>query len=356
MATANENLLDDAITQAVRQQGLANSVARRMINLLNKADIDLVAQIQKTLEKLPPESFKVQRLQKLLESAREINDAVFKEIDNKLTAELKDVAEYEVQHQTAVISTALAGAVDLQRVSAQQVYSAAMAQPFQGRLLRGWFSTLAEDQMKAISDAIAIGYTENETISQIVQRIRGTKALNFKDGVLSIKKRNAEAIVRTAINHVSSFSRNQLFKANDDVIKGVKWVATLDSRTTVICASRDGKVYPVDSGPRPPAHINCRSSTVPVLKSWREMGLNIDELPEGTRSSLDGQIPAETTYQEWLKNKPVEFQNEVLGKTKAQLFRKGDLPLDRFVNRQGYEYTIEQLRARDAEAFKKAGL
>lgn len=354
--TANEQLLDDAITEALKQQGLANNVARRMINLLNKADADLMVQITKALEKLPPDSFRVQRLQKILQSAREINDAVFKELDTKLTAELKDVAEYEVSHQTAVLSGALAGVIELERVSPQQVYSAAMSQPFQGRLLRGWFSTLAEDQMKAISDAIAIGYTENETISQIVQRIRGTRALKYKDGILSIKKRNAEAIVRTAISHVSAFSRNQLFKANDSVIKGIKWVSTLDSRTTLICASRDGKIYPVDSGPRPPAHFNCRSSTTPVLKSWRELGLDADELPESTRSSLDGQIPAETSYQEWLKTKPVEFQNEVLGVTKATLLRKGDLPLTRFVNRNGYEYTIEQLRERDAEAFKRAGL
>lgn len=354
--TANEQLLDDAITEALAQQGLANNVARRMINLLNKADIDLVAKIQKALETLPPESFRVQRLQKILQSAREINDAVYAKLNTELSEELKDVAAYEIEHQTAVLSTAIGGFIELERVAPQQVYAAAMSQPFQGRLLKGWFSTLAEDQMKAISDAIAIGYTENETISQIVTRIRGTRALNYKDGVLQIKKRNAEAIVRTAINHVSSFSRNQLFKANDSVIKGVKWVSTLDSRTSPICQSRDGKVYPVDSGPRPPAHFNCRSSTVAVLKSWRDIGLDADELPEGTRSSLDGQIPAETTYAEWLKTKPVEFQNEVLGKTKAQLFRKGDLPLDRFVNRNGYEYTIEQLRARDAEAFKKAGL
>ena len=356
MASANDNLLDDAITQAVKQQGLANSVARRMINLLNKADADLMAQITKALEKLPASSFKVQRLNKLLESAREINDTIYKDLETKLNAELKDISEYEIEHQNEVLTSELAGAVDLERISPQQVYVAAMSQPFQGRLLKDWFKSLSQDQMKSISDAIAIGYTENETISQIVTRIRGTKALNYTDGILTTNKRNAEAIVRTAISHVSNFSRKQVYMANDEVIKGVKWVATLDSRTTLICSSRDGKVYAIDKVPPIPAHFNCRSSTVPVLKSWRELGFNVDELPESTRSSLDGQVPAETTYQSWLKNKPASFQDEVLGKTKGQLFRKGDLPLDRFVNRQGYEYTIEQLRAKDAEAFKKAGL
>lgn len=354
--TANDKLLDDAISEALAQQGLANNVARRMINLLNKADSDLMAQITKALESLPADSFKVARLQKVLQSAREINDAVYAKLNSEMTEELKGVSAYELEHQTAILNTALAGVIELERVAPQQVYAAAMAQPFQGRLLKGWFSTLAEEQMKAISDAIAIGYTENETISQIVTRIRGTKALNYKDGVLITKKRNAEAIVRTAISHVSSFSSTQLFKANNNVIKGLKWVATLDSRTTLICASRDGKVYPVDKAPVIPAHFNCRSSLTPVLKSWREMGLNVNELPESTRASLDGQIPAETTYQEWLIKKPSEFQNKVLGDTKGKLFRDGGLKLDRFVNRAGYEYTIDELRARDAQAFKRAGL
>lgn len=354
--TANEKLLDDAITEALAQQGLANNVARRMLNLLKKSDVDLMVQIQKALETLPPESFRVARLESILKSSREITDAIYLELDKKLSTELEGVASYEIEHQTSILNSVLAGAVELERVSINQVYASAMAQPFQGRLLKDWFITLADSQKKAISDAIAIGYTENESISQIVARIRGTKALDYKNGVLQIKKRNAEAIVRTAISHISAFSRTQLFKANENVIKGLKWVATLDSRTTIICASRDGKIYDLGKAPAIPAHINCRSSLAPVLKSWREMGLDIDELPESTRSSLDGQIPAETTYQAWLKTKPVDFQNKVLGETKAKLFRDGGLKLDRFVNRAGYEYTIDELRARDAQAFKRAGL
>lgn len=354
--TANNKLLDDAISEALAQQGLANNVARRMINLLNKADSDLMAQITKALESLPADSFKVTRLQKVLQSAREINDAVYAKLNAEMTDELRDVSAYDLEHQTAILNTALAGVIELERVAPQQVYAAAMSQPFQGRLLKGWFSTLAEEQMKAISDAIAIGYTENETISQIVTRIRGTKALNYKDGVLITKKRNAEAIVRTAISHVSSFSRTQLFKANDNVIKGLKWVSVIDGRTSLLCISRDSKIYPVDKAPVVPAHINCRSSLVAVLKSWKEMGLDIEETSASTRASLDGQIPEEVSYQEWLKTKPIEFQEQVLGKTKAKLFREGGLDVTRFVNRSGYEYTIDELRKRDSEAFKKAGL
>lgn len=356
MATANEKLLDDAIEQALLRQGLSNSVARRIVNLLNKADVDLMAKITKALEKLPPESFKVSRLESILKSVREINDAVYQQMLEETEKELKQIALFEVEHNTAAITSQIPAVVKFNTVSYSQVYAAAMSQPFQGRLLKDWFLTLSQSQMKSITDAISIGYVENETISQIVQRIIGTRALNYNDGVLQIKKRNAETIVRTAISHVSNYSRNQLYSENQSLIKGIKWVSTLDSRTSPICQARDGKIYPVDKVPAIPAHFNCRSSTVPVLKSWRELGIDIDEASQSTRASLDGQVPDDMTYQDWLSKKPASFQDEVLGKTKGKLFRDGNLPLDRFVNRQGYEYTIEQLRARDADAFKKAGL
>lgn len=151
-------------------------------------------------------------------------------------------------------------------------------------------------------------------------------------------------------------TRDELFQANADLIKGLKYVATLDSRTSDLCKSRDGKVYDLDKAPPLPAHVNCRSAYTPVLKSFRELGIDIDEAPSGTRASMNGQVPSDTTYSQWLKGQPVSVQNDALGVTKATLFRKGDLPLDRFINRNGHEYTLKELRAKEFEAFEKSGI
>jgi hypothetical protein len=115
-------------------------------------------------------------------------------------------------------------------------------------------------------------------------------------------------------------------------------------------------VFPVDSGPRPPAHPNCRSTTTPVIKSWKELGINLTEAPPGTRASMDGQVPATLTYNDWLKKQPQAFQDEVLGPTKAKLYRKGDLSLDRFIDKSGNEYTLDELRRREMGAFERAGI
>lgn len=162
-------------------------------------------------------------------------------------------------------------------------------------------------------------------------------------------------VARTAVNHVSVVARQQVFEENAEVVKGVRWVATLDMRTSAVCRARDGEVFPIDTGPRPPAHPNCRSSVSPVLKSWRELGFNIDDAPEATRASMDGQVPASMTYSEWLKSQSAAAQDEILGATRGALFRRGGLPLDKFVMEDGTELTLRGLAAQYPDAFVKAG-
>jgi len=102
-------------------------------------------------------------------------------------------------------------------------------------------------------------------------------------------------------------------QANEDVLAGVQWVSTLDDRTMPICQNRDGMTYELNGGPRPPAHPNCRSTAIPITRSWEELGQDGDEIPEGTRASMDGQVPRSVSFYEWLKKQPESVQREALG-------------------------------------------
>jgi hypothetical protein len=72
--------------------------------------------------------------------------------------------------------------------------------------------------------------------------------------------------------------------------------------------------------------------------------------------TIDGPAPEKVTYNEWLRDQPIEDQEEVLGVTKAKLFRDGNLPMDRFVDPKGHVYTLDELAKRESAAFKRAGL
>jgi len=77
-----------------------------------------------------------------------------------------------------------------------------------------------------VRDAIRQGFVEGQTTDQIVRRIRGTRANQYRDGILEISRRSAESVVRTAINHTANVARQELYKANDDLIDSWRFVAT----------------------------------------------------------------------------------------------------------------------------------
>jgi len=356
MATVNNQLLDDSIRHNIETQAYSNYQVRRMLTILNKTDLDLSIEIRKALEKAP-NTLNMARLDSLLKSVRELNQEAYTQLYDALAVEMQDLTEYEGQYQLNLFKNVIPVDLGFATIATQQVYAAALARPFQGRILREWASNLEAGKLQHIKDAIAIGYVENETIDQTVRRIVGTKALNYKDGLLEIDRRHAEAVVRTAVSHFSNYVRDSFFEANESVIKGYQYTATLDARTTLLCSSRDGKVFAIGkSKPAIPAHFNCRSVYVAVVKSFNELGLDADKFPASTRSSIDGQVPDDVTYQSWLKAKPAAYQDEILGKAKGKLFRSGGLTLDRFVSRSGHEYSLAELRVRDAKAFEKAGL
>ena len=110
-----------------------------------------------------------------------------------------------------------------------------------------------------------------------------------------------------------------------------------------VCGSLDGKVFNVGEGPRPPAHASCRCTSYPITKTWRQMGIDADELPAGTRASMNGQVPQSTDYPTWLGRQSAAFQDDVLGPTKAKLFREG-LPIERFVDAQLKPLTVASLQ------------
>jgi SPP1 gp7 family putative phage head morphogenesis protein len=352
----NDDIADLQVRHMVGLQRYSTSVVRKIIALLNRVEPDLIAQILKRDPTAVSGEFSQRRLEALLEAIREINAAAYREVQRDLRDELGQLAVYETSFQQRLVGGAITVELDVVTPSAQQLKAAVLARPLQGRLLKEWAQGLEQQAYVRVRDAIRMGFVQGETIDQMVRRIRGTKAASFADGVLEISRRAAERVVRTAVNHTANYARELFYAENDDLIKGVMWVATLDTRTCTECMALDKQEFDVDEGPRPPLHLNCRCTTTPITKSWKELGINLPEAPEGTRASMNGQVPASLSYNEWLKNQTAAVQDEALGPTRGALFRKGGLPVDRFVNRNGDQITLDELEEQEAAAFRKAGL
>jgi len=207
-------------------------------------------------------------------------------------------------------------------------------------------------KMGNINQIINDGILTGETTQQITK--------NIKDVFGSQHKAQINTLVRTSINHASSMARKTISEQNASILKGEEWVATLDSNTTLICAGRDGRIFPVGRGPYPPAHWNCRSVRVPVVKDEFAIGGQGAKRPE---ISADGRgtTSSRTKFDSWMRRQPADFQDEYFsqfpdGLEKAKLFRTGGLSIDRFRDETGRNFTLDQLRALEPVAFGKANI
>ncbi len=395
--SSNELYLDASLRHQIGIRRYSAGVATRIANLLEEADAELVMKLRTRLARFEGKSldFTGERWKALLEEIRKARADTLTQYKQLVRGELGAFAVHEGDREVSLLNSAIPIEFQFATVASDQLRAISTARPFQGKLLRDWFQELEQQDQRRITQILQLGMVQGETTDQIVRQVVGTQAAGFTDGALSITRRNATAIMRTAINHVSNVARSSVWEANQDVIGARIWVSTLDGRTTAICRARDGQGSPVGdselpegidplvpSGAEPPAHINCRSIMVAYIDGVGLVGNRPTVVDDRTRAQREvdfraiakrtdqpiqdvradwanrtvGQVPATTTYQQFLERQSAEFQDKVLGKTKGQLFRKGDLQLDEFVDRAGNELTLDELAQTQPEAFLRAGL
>lgn len=358
MPTVNEKLDTETIAHLLFVSRYSTGAAKKMVKILDKSDKELSAALLMALEDLEPESFTVKRLESLLGDVRKINDAVTKGMLSGLLEEINGFAEYESGYQldlfNSIIPKDILSHVPLMGISFEQVYAAAIAQPFQGRLLKEWASNVGSDRIRRITNTVRTGYLQGETTNDIVRRIRGTKAANYTDGVLQIGRANATSIVKTAISHTAAIARNKFAENNKDLITAKQWSSTIDTKTSAPCRIRDrlrytlankpiGHQIPYLQGPGK-LHFNCRSGETFITASWKDLGIKKDKLSSATRASMDGQIPAQTSYLEWLSKQSAYRQDQVLGAERGRMYRAGEIKLSDMYADNGEWLTLAQLK------------
>lgn len=217
---------------------------------------------------------------------------------------------------------------------------------------KDWWSQQATNLAFKFAQQMRIGIAQGETNAQLIQRVRGGG--DFA-GIMETSRNAAEALVRTSVQTVAHTARLETFKANDDVIEGVQQQSTLDNRTSDICIAYDGASWDLEGNPingttlpfngGPPRHWNCRSVLVPIVKSWRDIGVDADipEFEASTRASMDGEVAANTSFRDWFDSRSVSQQNEILGRGRAELYREGKITLQELLDQRGRPLTLQQL-------------
>jgi|21_taG_2_1085346.scaffolds.fasta_scaffold00106_20 SPP1 gp7 family putative phage head morphogenesis protein len=201
-------------------------------------------------------------------------------------------------------------------------------------------------QQRRIKDVVKRGMIDNLAVNKIADNVGRS---------IDLPSAQLKTLSRTAITETSSNISNATYKLNEDVIDGYQYVATLDSRTSLICGRLDGKVFRLDdkTGVRPPQHFNCRSTTVPIVKSYEDLRdtkssriskRRLKRISKSKRASFNGQVPSETNFAKFLSEQNNDFKLAVLGnKRRVDIFNTGKLKFTQFSTKDGKLVSISRL-------------
>lgn len=347
--SAADKIKDDVNKRIIVLARVESGLARRVLSQLRKVERELLVQLMDA----DLTGFGRARLEGLLASARTTISRGYAGLRTDFNEQIIRLAGIESNWTAQTISSAVHTAVLVNTVSVEQAAAAASRTLFQGAPAEDWLLRQSQSFQAKFTDRVRLGVAQGESMQRITQRIKGTRAFGYSDGIFNGTREQAVALTRTAVQTVANNAREQVYEANTDIVRGTQHHSTLDGRTSPVCVARDNLRWDQQKRPLghthtyrvPPLHFNCRSTMLPLVASWEDLGIPASELSEATRASMDGQVPADTNYSDWLRGKSKKFQDSVLGEGKAELWRRGKITTRDLVNNDGRPLTLGQLEA-----------
>jgi SPP1 gp7 family putative phage head morphogenesis protein len=322
------NQFDQAVELQLDLFRSASTIERDVLRLLLQMEKDLVAEVAGS-------KYTEWGKQRVSKQLAEVRALIKSQYDKAASVALEGTSAIaEVSARATVLSlgaeAVLPSAAMLEAIAGKSV--------IQGAAQGAWWARQSEDTAFRFSQAVRQGLVNAETNQQIIRRVRG---------FLDTSKANAAALVQTSVATVANDGRDIVFARNDDIIKKYRAVATLDTHTCERCAPLDGLEWDKDgkgighSMPKPtyPLHFNCRCLFIPVV---------LDGPQGGMRASSDGPVSAKLTFDGWLERQSKEKQEQVLGKGRADLYRKGKITLADLTRGNGRPLTLDELRKKYA--------
>jgi len=351
MAKIQKTLFDLLLKRQINIGRYGEKKVYDIVKLLNQADREILAKIA---ERGETKSFTGARLKRLLKEIRSMINATYGELHGTLQDEMRDFAEHSSEFASSTLASQLPVKWSPVSLSKEQLLAIVDDTPIaigpeKRLLLEEIFQSMAAHKEEAIRGALRLGMVQGETVDQMIQRLRGTRAEQYRDGLLEGSRRSMAGIVRSVVQATNNNAAQAVYEKNSEVLNGWKFVATLDSRTCSHCWNEENKqkTWPIGEGPLPPLHVNCRCFQAPAIKSWEELGFDgLPEFGKFQRASKGGPVDADISFNDWLKGQDYDTQVELLGPARAKLFSDGKLTLDKFTDSSGELYTLKELKAR----------
>lgn len=244
-------LRDDLLKHRIFIQRLAGTEAKRL---------------EKHLDKLVREARSAVANGASNNKLKDVLRRAVKDLETDAIENLKDLAEYEADFSGRVFKKHIRGDInipDRDKVSKKLLRNNMQINLNSGEGTRRSVDVAhkqfarrkADELAQIIKDGRAQNLANSDIIKNLDERSRG------------LHKAQARSLAKTSVNHTTTVARSATIAANFKRFNRVQWVSILDSGTTDYCRGQDGNIYPINEGPRPPAHFGCRSDIIPLEKN-----------------------------------------------------------------------------------------
>lgn len=245
----------------------------------------------------------------------------------------KSIDSFISEEKKAQVDIIYGGWYDPKEPKDKLIEDVFLASMIMGATFNDNFRNNLRSDVDRILKTLRYGLSQNQKNSEILKSITGTKQNRYQDGQIKTSKDQLNSLIDSSFigSQTSVISSLNQANARSLTMYG-RFVAVLDSRTSIICQSLSGETGKYEDLPHPPLHWRCRSHIAPFFKS----------IP-GVQKSQIGGIPRENDYMVWLKKQNYETQKAVLGVKRANLLRDKKLTLSDLYSKNNDLFLIKDL-------------
>jgi len=232
--------------------------------------------------------------------------------------------------------------------SATQIASMVQDEKLGGKCLDDWLWSALREENGSLKSEVAAAQIRGIGYKQLMKELpsRYNNMLSAKGN-----KQNIETVAKSYIQAANAKAHEDIYEANKNIIDKVEWSAIMENGnvstgkgTCPRCAALDGSTYPsVSKGPSCPLHPRCRCMYLPITKSWKDMGYDIEELEPiynkwyirspGRKILQKGTIDG--NYADWWYTRSKKFQDNSMGPTRSELLRTRQIDFSDLVDKKG---------------------
>jgi len=192
-------------------------------------------------------------------------------------------------------------------------------EPFEGATWPTRFKRLERQAARTVLGLVSRASSSGWSTDRLAGEVAAAAGANEYD---------ARRIARTELQRVANTAKRRCFEAFSDVIAAEEWQAAWEG-TCPECGALDGRRFKLGTAPALPVHPHCACTLSPVPRTWRELGIDLDEVPVPGRT-LAGykKRPAGETWRTWIRTQPAAYRKRILGPGRYALLKSGKVTID----------------------------